>query len=344
MCGMRRLMRAALAGVLLALSGPAAAALAGPPHNEVAVEPASPAAHLDPMKHVAQTLNNCGPAAVVMALSTLGIDESQEVARLALRGSDVRRGMGPEPVGPWVDQRFGLKAVWRFSGTNELMKQLVTNGFAPMVTQWMDDPTVSRISHWRVVRGYDDTKGVFYVNDSMLGNDVPLTYDWFDQNWLPFGYRYMVIYEPDDEPLLRAIIGEQWDDYAMREAHYERMEALARGQRTSAAWLAYGEAAYQFGLFEEAIAAIEKGLELGSGTGLFTLRSSLPNAYRAIGRFDDANASEQRLLAMGVSWAGSAAPAAPDAWELDTSIADVISERELRQRLWQMMRTRYKPF
>src|ERR671914_432461 len=228
---MRRLMLAALAGVLLALSGPAAAALAGPPHNEVAVEPASPAAYLDPMKHVAQTLNNCGPAAVVMALSTLGIDESQEVARLALRGSDVRRGMGPEPVGPWVDQRFGLKAVWRFSGTNELMKQLVTNGFAPMVTQWVDDPTVSRISHWRVVRGYDDAKGVFYVNDSMLGNDVPLTYDWFDQNWLPFGYRYMVIYEPDDEPLLRAIIGEQWDDYAMREAHYERMEALARGQR-----------------------------------------------------------------------------------------------------------------
>lgn len=337
-------MLAALAGVLLALSGPAAAALASPPHTEVAVEPASPAAQLDAMKHVAQTMNNCGPAAVVMALSTLGIDESQEVARQALRGPDVRRGMGPGPVGPWVDQRFGLKAVWRFSGTNELMKQLVTNGFAPMVTQWMDDPSVSRISHWRVVRGYDDAKGVFYVNDSMLGNDIPLTYDWFDQNWLPFGYRYMVIYEPDDEPLLRAIIGEQWDDYAMREAHHERMEALARGQGTSAAWVAYGEAAYQFGLFEEAIAAIEKGLELGSGTGLFTLRSSLPNAYRAIGRFDEANASEQRLRAMGVSWAGSAAPVTPDAWELDTSIADVISERELRQRLWQMMRTRYEPF
>src|SRR5918996_2347551 len=131
MCGMRRLMRAALAGVLLALSGPAAAALAGPPHNEVTVEPASPAAHLDPMKHVAQTLNNCGPAAVVMALSTLGIDESQEVARLALRGSDVRRGMGPEPVGRWVDQRFGLKAVWRVSRRNDRSKQTRSQGLSP---------------------------------------------------------------------------------------------------------------------------------------------------------------------------------------------------------------------
>src|SRR5687767_13782262 len=30
------------------------------------------------MKHVWQSLNNCGPAAVVMALSTLGIDPNQE--------------------------------------------------------------------------------------------------------------------------------------------------------------------------------------------------------------------------------------------------------------------------
>src|SRR3989304_7159474 len=96
------------------------------------------------MKHVWQSLNNGGAAAVVMALSTLGIDESQEVARLALRGNDPRRGMGPQGVGPWVDERFGLRSVWRMSGTNDLMKQLVTNGFAPMVTQGMQDPRISR--------------------------------------------------------------------------------------------------------------------------------------------------------------------------------------------------------
>src|SRR5207249_8003612 len=89
----------------------------------------------DEMRHIWQSLNNCGPAAVVMALSTFGIDESQEVARLALRGPDVRRGMGPQGVDPWVKENFGLRAMWRNNGTNALLKQLVANGFAPMVTQ-----------------------------------------------------------------------------------------------------------------------------------------------------------------------------------------------------------------
>ena len=305
------------------------------PEPVVVPQPALPAATLGPMKHVRQSLNNCGPAAVVMALSTLGIDESQEVARLALRGTDVRRGMGPQGVGPWVDQRFGLKSVWRVGGTNDEMKQLVTNGFAPMVTQWMEEPTISRISHWRTVRGYDNAKGVFYVNDSMLGNNVALSYSWFARNWQSFSYRYMVIYEPEDEPLLRSIIGEMWNDYVMRERQYERMRAEALAQGTSAAWIGYGEAAYQFGLFEEAVTGIEKGLDLGSGTGIFMLRTSLPNALRALGRFDEADAAQRRLsnITPGVSPATSSV--APT-FRLDRGIQAVIAERYRRDRIWEM--------
>jgi len=293
--------------------------------------PALPAATLGPMKHVWQSLNNCGPAAVVMALSALGVDESQEAARLALRGTDPRRGMGPQNVGPWVDQRFGLDSVWRISGTNDLLKRLVSNGFAPMVTQWMQDPTISRISHWRTVRGYDDAKGVFYVNDPMLGNNVPLTYAWFARNWQTFSYRYMVIYRPADEPLLRSIIGQDWSDVLMRERHYLRAKAEARAEGTSAAWIAYGEAAYQFGLFEEAVTAIEHGLSLGSGTGIFMLRSSLPNALRALGRFEEADAAQRRLVNItpGVSPATSFDPAA---FRLDPTIAAIVAERVEKER------------
>jgi peptidase C39-like protein len=309
------------------------------PRPAVVPQPALPAATLGPMKHVWQSLNNCGPAAVVMALSVLGVDESQEVARLALRGTDVRRGMGPQGVGPWVDQRFGLKSVWRMSGTSDELKRLVTNGFAPMVTQWLEDPTISRISHWRTVRGYDDAKGAFYVNDPMLGNNVALSYSWFARNWQSFSYRYMVIYRPEDEPLLRAIIGERWDDYVMRQRHYERMKAEALAQGTSAAWIGYGEAAYQFALFEEAVMAIEKGLDLGSGTGIFMLRTSLPNALRALGRFDEADAAQKRLtnITPGVSPATSSV--APT-FRLDSGIQAVIAERYRRDRVWEMQEAR----
>jgi len=269
---------------------------------------------LGDMKHVWQSLNNCGPAAVVMALSAMGIDVPQETARLALRGTDVRRGMGPQGVGPWVKENFDLRSTWRNGGTNELMKRLIANGFVPMVTQWMQDPSVSRIAHWRTVRGYDDTKGVFYVNDSMLGNMVPLSYDWFGRNWQSFAYRYMVIYEPQQESLLQAVLGTDWSEMNVRQSMYERAKTEALAQDTNFAWLAYGEAAYANGVFDEAVSAFERGLSSGSASGVFGLRNSYPQALRALGRRNDAEVVAQRIN--GVSAVPSTVAPAPDAYAM----------------------------
>ena len=294
------------------LSAPAAEPVAvAVPAPEPKAAPASVV--FDDMKHVWQSLNNCGPASVVMALSTFGIDVSQEFARVPLRGTNVLSGMGPQKVDGWVNANFGLRSVWRNNGTNDLLRRLVANGFAPMVTQWMQDPSISRIAHWRVVRGYDDAAGTFYVNDPMLGNMVPLSYKWFQNNWQSFSYRYMVIYDPKDEALLKAIIGDDWNDAKMRKNFYERTKADAYSQDTSAAWLAYGEAAYGYGLFREAVTAFERGMALGSVQGVFTLRSSYPQALRALGRQSDADTMQQRL---STSASSSAVASPPDPFAL----------------------------
>jgi peptidase C39-like protein len=279
----------------------------------------APAAMVIPeMKHVWQSLNNCGPAAVVMALSTFGVDANQEVARLALRGPDVRRGMGPQGVDAWVSDNFGLRSMWRNDGTNDLMRRLVANGFVPMVTQWMQDPSVSRIAHWRTIRGYDDNAGVFYVNDSMLGNQVPLSYDWFARNWQSFSYRYMVIYRPEDAPLLQAVIGKDWSETIARQSLYERTRTEALAQNTNFAWLAYGEAAYANGVFDEAVAAFEKGFNTGSATGVFGVRNSYPQALRALGRKQEADAMAQKLT--GITPVPSTVAPAPDTYALFLAI------------------------
>jgi peptidase C39-like protein len=285
---------AASVSAQITLTAPAAAPVAVViPGPEPKAAPASVV--FDDMKHVWQSLNNCGPASVVMALSTFGIDVSQEFARVPLRGTNILSGMGPQKVDGWVNANFGLRSVWRNNGTNDLLRRLVANGFAPMVTQWMQDPSISRIAHWRVVRGYDDAASTFYVNDPMLGNRVPLSYAWFQKNWQSFSYRYMVIYDPKDEALLKAIVGDDWNDAKMRKNFYERTKTDAYSQDTSAAWLAYGEAAYGYGLFREAVTAFERGMALGSVQGVFTLRSSYPQALRALGRQSDADAMQQRL-------------------------------------------------
>jgi hypothetical protein len=271
-------------------------------------------ADLGPMRHLWQSLNNCGPAAVVMALSTFGIDADQEEARLALRGPDIRRGMGPGPVDPWVTQRYGLRSVSRSNGTIDLIKHFVANGFAPMVTQWMQDPTISRIAHWRTVRGYDDGLRVFYVNDPMLGVNVALSYEWFNANWQPFGYRWMVIYQPADAERVQEIVGPDWSEVGMRDRFYARAKADAYGQDTSSAWLTYGEAAYQDGWFAEAVAAFERGMQLGSATGVFTVRSSYPLALRALGRQNEANTAAAALASL--TTVPSAVVQSPDSYAL----------------------------
>jgi hypothetical protein len=273
-------------------------------HAEDRSAPLPARADVGPMRHLWQSLNNCGPAAVVMALSTFGISADQEVARLALRGPDVRRGMGPAPVDPWVNERYGLRAFARLNGTVDLMKRLIANGFAPMVTQWMQDPSVSRIAHWRTVRGYDDATASFYVNDPMLGANVALSYDWFDANWQPFGYRWMVVYLPKDQGRLEQLVGPDWSESGVRDRFYARAKADAFTQGTSAAWLAYGEAAYQDGWFAEAVSAFERGMQLGSAIGVFTVRSSYPQALRALGRMGEAETAAAKLSSL------SAVPAA----------------------------------
>jgi hypothetical protein len=274
---------------------------------------AGASAAIDGMKHVWQSLNNCGPASVVMALSTFGIDVSQEEARVPLRGSSVFSGMGPQRVDGWVSANYGLRSVWRNNGTNDLVRRLVANGFAPMVTQWMQDPSVSRIAHWRDVRGYNDSASAFYVNDPMLGNMVSLSYQWFQNNWQSFSYRYMVIYEPKDEALLKTIIGDDWIDAKMRKNFYERARADAYSHDTSSSWLAYGEAAYGYGMFREAVSAFERGMALGSVQGVFTLRSSYPQALRALGRQNEADAMQQRL---STSSSSSTVASPPDPFAL----------------------------
>jgi hypothetical protein len=83
----------------------------------------------------------------------------------------------------------------------------------------------------------------------------------------------------------------------MRDRFYARAKADAYAQDTSAAWLTYGEAAYQDGWFAEAVMAFEHGMSLGSVSGVFTVRNSYPQALRALDRQAEADRAASTLLA-----------------------------------------------
>jgi hypothetical protein len=99
----------------------------------------------------------------------------------------------------------------------------------------------------------------------------------------------------------------------MRRNFYERTKVEAYAQDSSAAWLAYGEASYGYGSFNEAVAAFERGMSLGSVQGVFTLRSSYPQALRALGRQKEADAAAQKL---STSTSSSTVASPPDPFAL----------------------------
>lgn len=246
--------------------------------------------------HIWQSLNNCGPASVVMILSHLSVQVDQESARVPLRGEDLNRGMGPTVVGAFVAP-YGLRATWRVGGTNALMRKLVTNGFMPMVTQFLDAPNVSRVGHWRIVRGFDETLGQMYVADPMKGANIAFDESSFGDLWAPFGYRYLVIYKPEDEAKLRTILGEDWNESVAKSRLYTRAVEEARVRDNPFYDFALGQAAFDTGRYVASVKAFERGFERDSGKGVFTMRASYPNALLRVGRIDDAKAALVRMNA-----------------------------------------------
>lgn len=102
----------------------------------------------------------------------------------------------------------------------------------------------------------------------------------------------------------------------MRQGFYQRARGEALARQDSASWLTYGEAAYQNGLFGEAVAAFERGLALGSAQGVFTLRSSYPQALRALGREPEAAEAQARIGGLTPFPQTVAAPPDPFALQL----------------------------
>ncbi len=104
----------------------------------------------------------------------------------------------------------------------------------------------------------------------------------------------------------------------MRQRYYERARREALERHDSASFLAYGEAAYQNGMFAEAVGAFERGLALGSAEGVFTLRSSYPQALRALGREQDASSVQQRVN--GITPVPATVAPAPDGFALQLAL------------------------
>lgn len=212
---------------------------------------------------VPQTFNNCGPATTSMLLQYFGHNVSQEETKAALRTNPTDTNVFSYEIGDYLKSVYGIDSKLLYNGDIKLLKTLIANGFYVMVEDWLHPN--EDIGHTTILKGYDDERGVFISDDSFIGINITYKYAIFDEGqWKPFNREYMVPYKKEQEPILKAIIGENWDEKKMyRNALKTNQAAVEKDPGDMYSWFNLGTSYYELGEYEKAKDAFEKSRAIG---------------------------------------------------------------------------------
>lgn len=258
------------------------------------------AARLTGVRLVWQTFNGCAPAALTIMLLYHGWDGNRDICARALKPYRDDVSVRNSEMAAFVEAE-GLRAVVRTGGTLDILRVLIAAGF-PVLAENVYDPGGDWMGHNRVIMGYDDDAGALYTVDSVLGDGPDhrgraIAYDVFDADWQPFNRTYLVVYPPEAESRVRALLGPQWNatynaEWTLSQAEQE----LARDVENAFAWFNLGTAMLALGRASEAAVAFERAQALRLPWRFLWYQFGPFEAYLQLGRYDDVIALGQRVL------------------------------------------------
>lgn len=185
------------------------------PTPSVAIKTPPPTYVISSASYVGQTFNNCGPASLSMAMSYFGTNISQDELREQMRPfSNPAGGVDDKSVfaSEFVEyaKKYGFESMARPNGDREMLKKLISNDIPVVLRTWLHPN--EDIGHFRIVRGYDDTRQVFIQDDSYEGRNLEYSYTTFEEMWKPFNYGYILVYPKDKAEVVKAIVGADMDE------------------------------------------------------------------------------------------------------------------------------------
>jgi len=242
---------------------------------------------------VKQGWNNCGPANITMALSYYGWTKDQDYALSFLKPDREDKNVNPWELVNFVNQQSQIRALYRVGGDMELIKQLISHKLPVLIeTGYMFEGS-DWLGHYQTVVGYDDTKQNFYVYDSYLGTGqngtgMPKSFDDFDSFWENFNRTFIVLYKPEEEGLVRNLLGDRADVTKATEmaAATAQQEAQTNPQNAFA-WFNLGSSLTKLGKFAQAAAAFDKARQVGLHWRMTLYQFTPFEAYFNVGRYDE---------------------------------------------------------
>jgi tetratricopeptide (TPR) repeat protein len=270
--------------------------------QEIVVTPEAPPAdlpanaYIEGLDMIWQDLNRCSAAAFTIQLSQFDAftdDYSAIVKRLNPNIEDVSVRVEEMII---VAEEYGLTGIVRRGGTLLMLKKLVAAGFPVLIENsyyegangWND-----WMSHNRVLVGYDDATQELLFLDSLLGNGDDdkgkrLKYDDVEERWRAFNRNYLVLYHPEQESALQAVLGPQWDtQYNAQWTLQQNEDELITDKADSFTIFNKAWALLQLGRYEEAATAYDEARNLGLPRRMFWYDFGALEAYLAVGRYDD---------------------------------------------------------
>jgi tetratricopeptide (TPR) repeat protein len=228
--------------------------------------------------HEYQKFNNCGPANLSMALSYWGWQGNQYDTRAYLRPSFEidDKNVNPFELVDFVESQTDFKALWRVGGDLELLKRFVAAGFPVIIEKGLQPPKEYWLGHYEIISGYNEANSQFLVYDSYIGPDYayPIPYSEVASYWPHFDNIYVIIYPPDREAQVMALLGPQADPgYNFQYAAQKALDktAATTGRDQFFAWYNRGSNLVYLGEYASAAEAYDTA---------FAVFASLPEQER----------------------------------------------------------------
>lgn len=180
-----------------------------------ALQPIQPVVQLTGVIHEAQRFNNCGPTTLKMYLSYFGYQQDTQVQIAnVLKPYKEDRNVGPDELVGYAQQK-GFRAMTRVNGDLERIKLFLSNDLPVIVETGYDPPRAKQgwMGHYRLITGYDE-RGIT-AQDSYNGPDQFVAWEEMETFWRHFNRTYVLVYTDAQEPLVRAILGDELDDDTM---------------------------------------------------------------------------------------------------------------------------------
>jgi tetratricopeptide (TPR) repeat protein len=242
-----------------------------------------------------QDLNNCGPATLAMHLRFYGWQGDQKTISSLIKPKNDDRNVNVEELTGYVNTEAArFEIIYRVGGDIETMKKLIAAGFPVSVEEafhmaesyWLNDDRWA--GHYLLLTGYDDAAQSFITQDVFVGPNLPIKYTTLDSNWKAFNRVYILLYPPEQRPLVQSILGEDWDAATNRQHAVElARQETEKDSTDSYAWFNLGTNLVYFEKYSQAATAYDHAREAGLPQRMLRYQFGPFFAYFHTGRIDD---------------------------------------------------------